>query len=142
LHYDYPGSYPAGKVKAHTNELYGALNWKWISAKYSYSLGDTFGTGDAKGTYYADLTAAIPVRKDFTLTLHAGRQSYKSKNGADNSIYSYSDYRIELAKSYENNWQFGIGATNTTAKDVGYNYVNINKNIGRATGYIFAKKTF
>src|SRR5688572_13614721 len=57
LRYNYPGHYPAGyaafgAVKPNTNEIYGGLSWKWLSAKLSYSLGDTFGFDDAKGSYY------------------------------------------------------------------------------------------
>src|SRR5262245_1132565 len=44
LQYWYPGDAAPGLEKADTLELYGALTWKWASAKYSYSLDDkTFG---------------------------------------------------------------------------------------------------
>ena len=43
LQYYYPGSHNAtlypGTVKADTLEIYGALSWKWLSAKYSHSIG-------------------------------------------------------------------------------------------------------
>ncbi|MES2206909.1 MAG: TorF family putative porin [Pseudomonadota bacterium] len=146
LRYEYPGHYATGAIKPNTNEIYGALSWKWLTAKYSHSLGNTFGTGDAKGTNYIDLTAAIPVRDDLMLTLHAGRQKFKGQanpaTSSNDSLFSYSDYRAELAKSFDNNWQVGIGASFTNAKDAGYLYGNINKNIGKNTGYIFVKKTF
>src|SRR5450759_5333437 len=42
LRYNYPGVYPnpipAGFAKANTNEIYGLIGWKWLTAKYSYSL--------------------------------------------------------------------------------------------------------
>ena len=51
LQYYYPGDVTPGAVKADTLEMYGALSWKWISAKYSYSLDNkTFGVTDSNGT--------------------------------------------------------------------------------------------
>ena len=46
LQYYYPGTsgtaarpFPTGIGKADTLEIYGALTWKWLSAKYSHSIG-------------------------------------------------------------------------------------------------------
>ena len=39
LRYNFPGNYPG--TRADTDELYGELKYKFISAKYSYSLGNT-----------------------------------------------------------------------------------------------------
>ena len=147
LRYNYPGSYPSGAVKPDTNELYGTLIWKWLTAKYSYSLGNTFGVSDARGTSYIDLTATFPLTDDVTLTLHAGRQEYKGNSDANN-IFSYNDFRGEISKNLSNNWQIGFGVSDTTAKSNNgsgsniYYYSAIDKNIGATTGYIFVKKVF
>src|SRR3970040_155994 len=62
LYYWYPGDVTAGLVKADTLEVYGALSWKWLSAKLSYALSnEVFGVANADGTYYLDLTASYPV---------------------------------------------------------------------------------
>ncbi len=56
LQYYYPGDVAVGSFKADTLELYGALTWKWLSAKYSHSINKkTFGVNDSEGTYYFDL---------------------------------------------------------------------------------------
>lgn len=114
LHYRYPGTVtpiaaPGYNIKANTTEVYAALGWKWLSVKYSQSLGDTFGTDNASGTYYLDLAATIPLAESgVTLGLHYGIQKYKGvdpriaiggfRAGTTNdSLFSYNDYRISLA---------------------------------------------
>ena len=77
LYYYYPGNKNPGVYSADTWELYGALGWKWVSVKASYSLQDYFGarpTGSkTNGTWYFDLSAAYPVGETgFTLLGHFG----------------------------------------------------------------------
>jgi uncharacterized protein (TIGR02001 family) len=142
LRYNYPGNYH-GITKADTNELYGALSWKWVTFKFSDSLGDTFGVCDASGTYYADLTAAVPLPKDLTLTLHGGKQEYKGTcNGTKNDNLSYTDWRAELAWAFAKDWSAGVGYTDTNAKKDFYTPVATNRFIGDSMGYAFVKKTF
>ena len=43
LRYNYSGELAPGSVSANTNEIYGSIGWKWISAKYSRSLTNLFG---------------------------------------------------------------------------------------------------
>ena len=43
LYYYYPGSRLKGVISAETWEIYGAINYKWLGAKVSYTLGDYFG---------------------------------------------------------------------------------------------------
>lgn len=79
LRYQYPGHYPglpAGTVKPHTTELYAGATWKWLSAKYSYALSDTFGVEDSRGTDYIDVSVTVPIDDELSLLAHAGRQSY------------------------------------------------------------------
>src|SRR4051812_8391124 len=58
LYYWYPGDealHAAGtpsNPKADTWEVYGAASWKWLSAKFSYSLmNETFAVKDSSGTW-------------------------------------------------------------------------------------------
>lgn len=115
LYYAYPGTttatLPAGGAcligtaacpKANTLEAYGGLAWKWLSAKYSYSLGDTFGWPDADGAWYLDLAASIPLGDSgATLGLHYGVQKYDGNQPGVVTSYddllSYNDYRVSLA---------------------------------------------
>lgn len=142
LRYNYPGNY-RGVTKADTDELYGALSWKWITLKYSHSLGDTFGVPNTNNAYYADLTAAIPLPSDFTLTAHVGRQKYKgSASGINNDNFSYTDWKLEVAWAFAKDWTAGAGYTDTNAKKDFYTPAATNRFIGDSFGYAFVKKTF
>jgi len=71
LQYWYPGTLRDGWAKANTTELYGALSYGWLQAKLSgvvsssawgYGKNSTYLDQDnARGTYYAELNATIPV---------------------------------------------------------------------------------
>lgn len=150
LQYYYPGdqniaSYGAHFPDADTLEAYAAVSWKWLTAKYSHSLGDTFGVRDASGTSYLDLSAAVPLGESgFTLGLHYGLQKYEGKdyantNGATNdALYSYDDYKISLAydlgkvsKTFAST-TVGVAYTDTSsANNCGYGAFN---NSGTANG--------
>lgn len=99
LTYNYPGDYPAGYTKPDTTEVYGALGWKWLSAKYSYVVSNhIFGFtsttgGNTRGSGYLDLTGTFDLGAGWGLTAHAGHQTIK-----DFSDASYSDYKLGVTK--------------------------------------------
>lgn len=109
LYYWYPGTVTSGCTigtascpEADTFEAYGALGWKWLSVKYSYSFGDTFGWPGADGTWYLDFGASIPLGETgLTLGLHYGIQDYSGKIRGTSISYddllSYNDWRVSLA---------------------------------------------
>ncbi len=112
LYYWYPGDLtpafpPFYNIDADTQELYAALGWKWFTVKYSYSLSDTFGVDDAKGTTYWDFAVSYPVGDTgLTLGAHYGIQTFDgtdprfllSGSLADNDeVFSYEDWRISAA---------------------------------------------
>ena len=126
LRYEYVGN-KLGKVagfsNANTTEAYGALTYGVFTAKYSYSLGDTFGNVDSKGSTYLDLSANFDLGGGFTLTPHIGRQVIKNPPG-----YSYTDYSLTLAKDLGN----GLSATGMI---VGTNADKVNYDFG-GKGYL------
>lgn len=120
LRYNYPGNYSytvaSGLVKADTNEIYGAMGWKWLSAKYSYSLGNTFASPNAKGSGYLDLSASYPVEAlGATLGAHYGKQTFKGMNGVTpNAGLGYSDYKLSATKDI-GGYVFGLAYSKTNA---------------------------
>jgi uncharacterized protein (TIGR02001 family) len=142
VRYQFPGTYPSDFVKPHTTELYGQIGWKWITLKLSNSLGSkTFGINNSKNSYYADLTAALPINEYLTLTLHAGKQKFKGEtSGVSNEESSYNDYKAELAWAFIKDWDAGFAFTHTNAKDDAYTV--LEKNIGKKQIYGFVKKKF
>lgn len=146
LYYWYPGDtttlLPAGGVctigpftgcpKADTFELYGAVGWKWLSAKYSYSLGDTFGWPEADGTWYLDLSAAIPIAETgLTLGLHWGMQEYDGTIPGTavsyDELLSYKDWRVSLA------YDLGKVSKTLTGVEIGAMYTDTSS--ANACGY-------
>jgi uncharacterized protein (TIGR02001 family) len=106
LYYYYPGTVMSLPVydgqKGDTQELYGALGWKWFSLKYSYSVSSkTFAVRDSNGTWYLDLSASYPVADTgLTLIAHYGIQKYtgtdpRNTGGLSNDeLYSYNDWKL------------------------------------------------
>ncbi len=130
LRYNYPGTYTItpGYAKADTNEVYGLIGYKWLTAKYSYSLGDTFGTADAKGTDYIDISANYPIPDTtYTLGAHYGKQDYKGKYaGTGISALSYDDYKLSVTKDISG-YALGLTYSKTNASTApGAIYTNVN----------------
>lgn len=160
LRYNYPGrtptaGLPAGVVKPETNEIYLGASWKFLSAKYSYSLGDTFGVAGSKGSDYLDLTATLPLGDTgFNLIAHYGKQTFKGTNaalwgasGCTNRCYDYTDYRLGVTKELFG-LNFSLMYTRTNADALapdGTTAVwnnNFRRNIGDSTWTIGVQKTF
>jgi uncharacterized protein (TIGR02001 family) len=142
LYYYYPGSYPSNFTKPNTTELYAALNWKFLQAKYSYSVGNTFGFPDSKGSYYIEGNLNYDIVdkvNDYigkvTLIGHVGYQDYQN-----NSNYSYTDYKGGVAFDLMG-VTVGLLGTGTNAKSELYtNRFGTNISGGQFVGYI--QKTF
>jgi uncharacterized protein (TIGR02001 family) len=136
LRYQYPGDYPVlapGTTKPNTDELYLGVGWKWATLKYSYSLGDTFGVEDARGTSYLDLTVSIPLAEGFALALHAGQQKFKGSNdyadsigSSNDDLYTYEDYKAAVTYAFGGTWTAAAAYTHTNAKDAGYTVLGDN----------------
>ncbi|HKA43156.1 MAG TPA: TorF family putative porin [Burkholderiales bacterium] len=177
LYYWYPGTENTLgnplNVKADTWEIYGGLSWKWLSAKYSYAVSNkVFGTRDADGTWYLDLSATVPLGdywKDATGFSIIGHWGYQKYSGTDprnptvtaispvrfdnDTLFSYKDWKLGL--SYALPKDFTIGAYYTKA--YGTNAVGYGTpaqclragvcgvyphELGKGTGTVYVQKTF
>jgi uncharacterized protein (TIGR02001 family) len=139
-----PGTVANGPVGCHvpntdSNELYIAGTYKVATLKYSRSLTTLFGTPDSKGSGYYDLTVAVPLPSDITLTAHIGRQAIA---GTYRKLYSYNDYKLEVAKDFGSGFSAGAGVTGTNASKVDYTAALTNKFTGKTMPYAFVKYTF
>jgi uncharacterized protein (TIGR02001 family) len=151
LYYWYPGDTFSGTNEADTLELYGAMSWKWLSAKLSYSLNSkTFGVGDSRGTYYLDLTAAYPIpNTKLTAIAHYGMQEFEGNTGgvSNDSFASYKDWKVGINYSLPKDFTVGIFYTETdmTATQEAFYTTPASagsKKIGDGTVTIFVQKTF
>jgi uncharacterized protein (TIGR02001 family) len=140
LRYNYPGTYASGITKADTDEIYGLIGWKWITLKYSYSLGDTFGISDAGGTSYIDLSASYTIEgPGVTLGAHYGDQSYKGStadtmktNGMDPS---YTDWKVSVSKDFSG-YVVGLYYSDTNVEKGGWYTNPQNKDLGKGTAVL------
>jgi len=124
LRYNYPGTYAVGAIKADTDELYGAIGYKMFTAKYSYSLGDTFGVANAQGTSYLEINADVPLGDSgLNFGAHLGRQSFKGTTAdaltAAGTTPTYSDYKLGISKEF-NGFGFDLSYSKTNAQTGGF----------------------
>jgi uncharacterized protein (TIGR02001 family) len=119
LYYWYPSNKYgniAGSSSADTFEIYGALTFGPVTAKYSHALTNLFGNGggggapDSKGSGYLDLSANFDLGHGMTLTPHYGHQSVRNYGAL-----SYNDYSLTLAKDYGNGLSASAALVGTDA---------------------------
>ena len=142
LRYNYPASYDAtlgaAGVKGDTNEIYGSIGWKWLTAKYSYSLGDTFSVPQAKGSNYVDLSVNYPVPDTgIMLGAHYGKQTFK---GPNSNVASYSDYKLSISKDISG-FVLGLAYSNTNADKTWY-VSDAGKLTGKSAVVLSLARTF
>lgn len=149
LRYNYPASYvatlPAGAAKADTDELYGAISYKFITVKYSHSLGNVFGIDKSRGTSYVDLSANYPIPDTgFTVSAHAGKQTYRGTVAdglaAANSDPTYTDYKIGVTKDF-GGFVVGLAYSDTNANKTQYTNA-LNRYLGRDTVVLSLSRSF
>ncbi|MBU0602060.1 MAG: TorF family putative porin [Gammaproteobacteria bacterium] len=145
LTYIYPGDRAAGVTKADTTEGYVAASWKWLSMKYSYSFGDTFGVDDASGTWYLDLSASFPLTEKLSLDLHYGKQEFSGRtNGVSNdSFASFDDWKIGVSYALPQDFTVGLFYTDTSMNSAQEAFYTINgKFLGDGQTVVFVSKSF
>lgn len=82
-----------GFVDADTDEIYGAVTWGIVTARYSDSLSNLFGTPDSRNSGYLDLSANFDLGRGWSVVPHVGHQWINH-----NSTLSYTDYALTLGK--------------------------------------------
>jgi uncharacterized protein (TIGR02001 family) len=168
VYYWYPGTYELAAVpglkRPDTTEVYGALGWKWITAKLWYAVSDgVFMVPNARGTYYANLSATVPIGETgFSIVGAIGTWKWSGEAeylkttasvpgyGAKNSIYDLVDYKVGVTKDFLGlTWgafYWGSTADKTyigTSGGTGAAWGNrFGSNIGNDTFFVQATKSF
>jgi uncharacterized protein (TIGR02001 family) len=82
-------------VSTNTTELYAALTYGPVTAKYSHSVTNLFGFADSKNSGYFEVAGTWDVGYGVSLTPHLG---YQHVAGDGNSDFSYTDYSLTASK--------------------------------------------
>ena len=125
-----------GAANADTFELYGALTYSVVTAKYSRALTNTFGFANSKGSSYLDLSATLDLGNGFSLVPHVGRQEINRTSAAN-----YTDYSLTLGKDLGNGFSLSAAAVGTDASKTGY-VTPDNKFTGKSALVLGAKYSF
>jgi uncharacterized protein (TIGR02001 family) len=137
LRYEYSGNNLAkvsGFANANTNEVYGAVTYGVVTAKYSHAISNLFGNPNSKNSYYLDLSANFDLGNGFTLVPHYGYQKVKNVVNA-----SYSDYALTLNKDLGNGLSASAALVGTNANKPFYTLVNkYNGKSGAVLGLKYA----
>ena len=130
--------YPSNKLhpSANTFELYGALTFGPVTAKYSHSATNLFGYADSKNSGYFDVTATFDLGDGLSLAPHVGHQTVKHLAAA-----SYTDYSLTLAKDFSGLVVSGA-IIGTDANKTTYASPVNGKFMGKSMLVVGLKKTF
>ena len=113
--YQYPSNTAgnvAGFANANTTEIYGALTFGPVTAKYSRSAGNFIANANSSGSAYFEVAATFDLGNGFALTPHVGRQTIPNVvDGAGD----YTDYALTLAKDFGNGLSATAAAIGTNA---------------------------
>jgi uncharacterized protein (TIGR02001 family) len=143
LYYYYPGNYPGdGYTNPDTFEVYGALSWKFLSAKYSYSTGHTFGFPSSSGSDYLEGNLSYDITDKandtigkVTVIAHVGHQRFKGF-----SAFNYTDWKVGGAADALG-LTFGVYVTDTNANKMLYTNA-FGKKIADSQVVGYVQKTF
>jgi uncharacterized protein (TIGR02001 family) len=137
LRYEYPSSGVfdtiPGFVKPNTDEVYVGASMGPATLKYSYSVNDTFGVPDSKGSDYIELAVnyALPSLEKLTLNGVVGHQRYRHNGALDYTVYKAGA-----------TWDFGRGFTagayykGTDADSGLYTYKGRDWSDNRVVGFV------
>lgn len=123
--YLYPSNNAA--TNANTTEIYAALTYGLVTAKYSRSLTNFVANADSTGSQYLEIAATFDLGNGFSLTPHIGRQLIPNQVTSGD----YTDYSLTLSKDFGNGLAASLAVLGTDAKD-GFYKVGSFDNLGKS----------
>ena len=147
LGYLYP-SHKGYVPNPETTELYGALTYGPVTAKYSHAISNTFGYADSHNSGYLDLSASFDLGKGWSVVPHIGHQRIAGNTaGVSNGQFSYTDYSLTVNYDFGNGFVASAVAIGTNAKKGayvvgGFASSSVNKNLGNDTLVVGLKYNF
>jgi len=130
LRYEYPSS-SEFNPKPNTDEIYAGVTYGPATLKYSYSINDTFGVPNSKGSDYIELAVNYPLMDKVTLNAILGHQNFKN-----NSALSYTVYKLGATYDFGNGFNVGAYYKGTDAEDIYYTYKGRDWSKNRLVGFV------
>ena len=132
--------YPSNNTptNANTNEIYAALTYGPVTAKYSRSLGNFVANANSAGSQYLEVAASFDVGNGFSITPHLGRQTIPNQT---DSAGDYTDYALTVNKDLGNGLSASLTLLGTDAKDAFYKVAPID-NLGKSGLLVGLKYSF
>ena len=132
--------YPSNNAptNANTNEIYAALTYGPVTAKYSRSLGNFVANANSAGSQYLEVAASFDVGNGFSITPHLGRQTIPNQTA---SAGDYTDYALTVNKDLGNGLSASLTLLGTDAKDAFYKVAPID-NLGKSSLLVGLKYSF
>lgn len=128
--------YPSNNAttNANTTEVYAALTYGLVTAKYSRSVTNFVANADSTGSQYLEAAATFDLGNGFSVTPHVGRQLIPNQA----SPADYTDFSLTLTKDFGNGLTASVAGVGTDAKD-GFYKVGAVDNLGK-TGLVVGVK--
>ena len=132
--------YPSNNAptNANTNEIYAALTYGPVTAKYSRSLGNFVANANSAGSQYLEVAASFDVGNGFSITPRLGRQTIPNQTA---SAGDYTDYALTVNKDLGNGLSASLTLLGTDAKDAFYKVAPID-NLGKSGLLVGLKYSF
>ena len=132
--------YPSNNTptNANTNEIYAALTYGPVTAKYSRSLGNFVANPNSAASQYLEVAASFDVGNGFSITPHLGRQTIPNQTA---SAGDYTDYALTVNKDLGNGLSASLTLLGTDAKDSFYKVAPID-NLGKSGLLVGLKYSF
>lgn len=123
LGYIYPSHSGYQPVSPNTTEIYGALTYGLVTAKYSHAVTNAFGNANSRNSGYLEASASFDIGGGWSLVPHVGHQTIKGNNGGAllaNGDASYTDYSLTVNYDFGNGLVASASAIGTDAKRYAY----------------------
>jgi uncharacterized protein (TIGR02001 family) len=132
--YLYPSNNAA--TNANTTEVYAALTYGLVTAKYSRSVTNFVANADSTGSQYLEAAATFDLGNGFSVTPHVGRQLIPNQA----SPADYTDFSLTFTKDFGNGLTASVAGVGTDAKSDGFYADSVgNNNLGK-TGLVVGVK--
>jgi len=136
----------AGYKNADTTEVYVALTYSMVTAKYSYSTDNFIANANSTGAKYFEVAATFDLGGGYSIIPHVGRQTVPNQTNLTGTRLTdaadYTDYSLAVSKDFGNGLSASITGYALNADESFYTGTPDGKFIGRNGWALGVKYSF